>query len=167
MLRAIWTALLLSTLTTATFAAEVTVPTTNGENSMAQEMGVLSAVDAFYASLNTLFAGDGDSMKEAWSHADDVSYMGPEGAYLIGWERVGPVWDAVAAAKIGGHVSPQDVHTVVSGNLALVTCVESGENVVNGASETVKIRSSTVFRNGDGKWKVVHHQTDLLKFLEK
>jgi len=135
---------------------------------MAQnEPAVAQATADFYSALNTLFTGDGGPMKAAWSHAGDITYMGPEGAYLTGWEKIGPLWDDVAAAKLGGRVTPKAVHTVSGKDLALVTCVEQGENVVDGKTETVEIRSSTVFRLEDGAWKVVHHQTDLLPFLNK
>lgn len=140
--------------------------TTNGGQAVTQEeQSVLSAVDQFYGALNILFTGDGAPMKAAWSHAGDISYMGPDGAHLIGWDKIGPLWDNVAAAKLGGQVSAQDVHVVVGDGLALVTCVERGENVVNGTPQTVKIRSSTVFRHEDGQWKAIHHQTDLLPFM--
>lgn len=71
--------------------------------------------------------------------------MGPEGAYLKGWAEIGPMWDEVTAARLGGLVTPKDVRTVVGRELALVTCIESGENISDGKTETVRIRSSTVF----------------------
>lgn len=135
---------------------------------MAQnEQAVSLATENFYSALNTLFTGDVQPMKEAWAHSDDISYMGPEGAYLTGWEKIGLMWDNVAEAKLGGHVTPKEIHTVAGNELALVTCIESGENVSNGKTEVVRIRSSTVFRLENGEWKVIHHQTDLLDFLHE
>ena len=32
-------------------------------------------------SLNLMFAGDLGPMKDVWSHADDVTYMGPDGGF--------------------------------------------------------------------------------------
>jgi hypothetical protein len=49
--------------------------------------------------------------------------------------------------------------------MALVNCVEVGENEVNGKVETVSIRSSTVFCKRNETWKVIAHQTDLLGFM--
>jgi ketosteroid isomerase-like protein len=119
----------------------------------------------FYSALNLVFIGDAEPMKSIWSHVDDVSYMGPDGLYLIGWDKIEAMWDEVAKMKLGGRVSPKQLHTVIGSELALITCVESGENVVDGKTEDVGIRSSTVFRNEGGAWKVIAHQTDLLRFL--
>ena len=123
------------------------------------------AANKLYGALNTLFTGNAEPMKAAWSHADDITYMGPEGAYLKGWQQIGPLWDEVAAAKLGGRVIPDDIQIVIGNDLALLTCVECGENIRDGKTEKVRIRSSSVFRLEDGFWKVIHHQTDLLKFL--
>ncbi|MCW5715629.1 MAG: nuclear transport factor 2 family protein [Bauldia sp.] len=128
-----------------------------------QDVG--DAADRFYAALNRLFAGDAQPMKDAWSHADDITYMGPSGLYLVGWQQIEQEWDAQAAALLGGRVTPQNLHVVVGADLAVITCVEAGENVVDGRTETVRIRSSTVFRKEVGGWKVIGHQTDLLGFL--
>lgn len=123
------------------------------------------AIKNFYAALNTLFTGNVEPMKAAWSHADDISFMGPEGTYLKGWQQIGPLWENVANAKLGGNVQPTEVQTIEGTDLALLTCIECGENISNGKAETVHIRSSTVFRLEDAGWKVVHHQTDLLSYL--
>jgi ketosteroid isomerase-like protein len=127
---------------------------------------VEEATANFYQALNVMFTGDGEPMKAAWSHADDISYMGPGGNYLVGWETIEKEWDEQTARKLGGRVTPVDVHTIEAGDLAVINCIESGENEVNGEPQTVKIRSSTVFRKEAGVWKVVGHQTDKLPYLE-
>ncbi|MCX7057486.1 MAG: hypothetical protein NTZ79_09905 [Proteobacteria bacterium] len=48
-----------------------------------------------------------------------------------------------------------------------LACIESGENTVNGKTESVSIRSSTVFRKEGGAWKVIAHQTDRLDYMNK
>ena len=110
-------------------------------------------------------AGDGSAMKNAWSHASDITYMGPSGEYLIGWALIEKEWDKQSAAKLGGKVVPEDVHVVVSGDVAILNCIEAGENVVNGKTERVNLRSSTIFRKEGGAWKVIGHQTDLLGYM--
>jgi len=127
---------------------------------------VSAAIDHFYSALNTLFTGNGQAMKDAWSHADDVTYMGPDGLYLTGWGNIEKMWNSVAAQKLGGRVMPQKMHTVIGSDMALVNCVEVGENKVNGKTETVSIRSSTVLSKRDGTWKVIAHQTDLLGYMK-
>ena len=121
----------------------------------------------FYAALNAMFTGDGQPMKDAWSHAEDITYMGPDGVYLVGWKAIEPEWNAQAAKKLGGRVTPQQLHTVVGADLAAINCIESGENIVNGKKEIVRLRSSTLFRKENGAWKVIGHQTDLLGYMNK
>ena len=128
-----------------------------------QEIGV--ATSDFYAALNVMFTGDGQPMKALWSHASDITYMGPNGIYLVGWDDVEKEWDAQAASKLGGKVVAKRIHQVVGTNLAVINCIETGENVINGKSETVELRSSTVFRKEDGAWKVIGHQTDKLGYM--
>ena len=141
-------------------ASHETVTTTN-------QQAVAAATTDFYAALNTMFAGNGRPMKDAWSRARDITYMGPDGLYLIGWEKIEQEWNTQTANKLGGRVTPQQLHTVVGDDLAVITCIESGENIVNGKNETVQIRSSTLFRKENGAWKVIGHQTDPLKYMDK
>ena len=128
---------------------------------------VAAATANFYVALNTMFTGNGQPMKDAWSHAADVTYMGPDGQYLIGWDKVGPRWDAQAAAKLGGHVGAEQINIVAGTDMAVATCVEVGENIVNGKTEAVRLRATNVFRKEAGKWKLVGHQTDLLGYMNK
>jgi ketosteroid isomerase-like protein len=132
---------------------------------MTREADVAAAVLDFYKALNVLFTGNAVPMKNAWSHADDSSYMGPDGLYLLGWEKIGAMWEHVGALKLGGCVNPKQLNTVVGTDTALITCIESGENEVDGQAETVGIRSSTVFRKEGSAWKVIAHQTDPLSYL--
>lgn len=129
---------------------------------------VEAASAQFYTSLNALFTGDAAPMEAIWSHADDVTYMGPAGGIQVGWDKVGAAWQSQAALKLGGKVEPTDVHVTVSGDLAFVACNEVGHNVdAQGQSQEVSIRATNQFRKENGEWKMIGHHTDLLPFLEK
>ena len=69
---------------------------------------VEQATTQFYSSLNTMFTGSTGPMQEIWSHADDVTYMGPGGGFLVGWNDVRQVWEEQAALKLGGKVEPHE-----------------------------------------------------------
>ena len=56
--------------------------------SEADEGAVRHANEQFYSALNAMFAGDLAPMKKVWSHADDVTYMGPSGGFRVGWDQV-------------------------------------------------------------------------------
>jgi ketosteroid isomerase-like protein len=132
---------------------------------MTDEQAVATATESFYAALNTMFTGNGQPIKDLWSRAKDVTYMGPNGLYLVGWEKIEQEWNRQAANKLGGRVTPQQIHIVVGTDIAVINCIESGENIINGKKETVQIRSSTVFRKENGEWKVIGHQTDPLGYM--
>jgi ketosteroid isomerase-like protein len=132
---------------------------------MTDEQVVATATENFYVALNTMFTGNGQPIKDLWSRSQDITYMGPDGLYLVGWEKIEQEWNRQAASRLGGRVAPQQIHIVVGADIAVINCIESGENTINGKNETVQIRSSTVFRKEIGVWKVIGHQTDPLKYM--
>lgn len=67
----------------------------------ADETGAVLAANArFYAALNTMFSGEVAPIEAVWSHADDVTYMGPTGNYEQGWSAVRKDWRGQAAMKL-------------------------------------------------------------------
>ena len=129
---------------------------------------VEEAVDGFYVALNAMFTGDLEPMKVAWSHADDVTYMGPAGGFRVGWAAVEADWQSQADLKLGGRVEPTDIHIVQGPEIAIVKNRERGENVgPDGQPTLVSLRASLVLRNEDSVWKVIGHQTDLLPLLSE
>ncbi|MGJ0396202.1 MAG: YybH family protein [Methylocystis sp.] len=129
---------------------------------------VAAANRAFYAALNRIFVGDVAPMREVWSHADDVSYMGPNGRFEIGWAEISRDWDRQAALKLGGQVEPVEIHAVVGDVLAVVSNYEQGENTnASGRTERVHLRATNVYRLEQGKWKMIGHHTDLLPYVAK
>jgi len=132
------------------------------------ERAVKKAVAEFYNALNSMFTGDLDRMKEVWSHADDVTYMGPGGGFQLGWSQVLGSWEAQAAMKLGGKVMPEQMRITVGRDIAITNNYEKGENINAGEKpQSVLIRATNIFRKEDGKWKMIGHHTDLLPFLEK
>lgn len=122
----------------------------------------------FYTSLNTTFTGDATPMQDVWSHADDVTYLGPAGDFLVGWNDVRDIWQAQADLKLGGKVEPYELRVTVGNDLAFTQCFEKGSNVdAEGNTVQVSIRATNLFRKENGAWKMIGHHTDLLPFLEK
>lgn len=137
-------------------------PTFGGDKDEVQH-----AVTRFYTALNAMFAGGTAPMEAVWSHADDVSYLPPDGRILVGWENVRSSWREQAALKLGGRVEPEDVHISVAGDVAVVCNFEKGKNMVDGKEQTVAIRASKVFRRENGEWKLVSDHADPLPFLQQ
>jgi ketosteroid isomerase-like protein len=128
---------------------------------------VTNANAEFYRALNVMFTGDAASMASVWSHAADVTYMGPTGDFLVGWKQVSAEWQSEAAHKLGGTVVPNGTRMTVGQDLAVVSTLEKGNNVVNGKPQSVSIRATNIFRKEAGAWKMIGHHTDLLPFLQK
>jgi len=129
---------------------------------------VVAANAQFYVALNQMFVGEVAPMEAVWSHAGDVTYMGPGGQFDCGWSAVLKLWQVQAAMKLGGHVEPAGMQTIVGRDLAVVSVYEEGENAnAKGKVARVKLRATNLFRKEDGKWKMVGHHTDLLPYLTK
>lgn len=131
------------------------------------EHAVREATAKFYGALNVLFTGNAGPMKDVWSHADDVTYLGPVGGFKKGWAAVQADWDAQAALKLGGSVKPESLHVTVGQNIAVVSNWEKGEINVSGKVEAVSIRATNLFRKESGVWKMIGHHTDILPYLAK
>lgn len=132
----------------------------------AEEKAVRKSAEQFYAALNAMFTGDLGAMKDVWSHAEDVTYMGPGGGFRIGWGQILADWETQAAMKLGGKVEPENMHITVGQELGVVQNYEKGENTnAEGKRQQVSIRATNLFRKEDGKWKMIGHHTDLLPYL--
>ena len=134
----------------------------------ADEKAVVEAANRFYVALNEMFTGDLTRMIDVWSHAQDVTYMGPAGDFRVGWAQVLSSWKEQAAMKLGGEVRPENMRVTVGRDLAVTHNFERGENVgAQGKREKVSIRATNLFRKEKGTWKMIGHHTDLLPHLQK
>jgi ketosteroid isomerase-like protein len=129
------------------------------------EKAVPKVTAQFYAALNAMFEGNVEPMNAVWSHTEDVTYMGPDGKLIVGWNQISATWKRQAEMKLGGKVQPEATHVTVGQDLAIVECLEVGENIVKGKAQTVSLRATNVFRNEGGQWKMIGHHTDLLPYL--
>lgn len=146
----------------------VMLMSTSAPASASGKAAVLAANARFYAALNKMFTGDLAPMKAVWSHADDVTYMGPTGEFERGWSTVLKDWEGQAALKLGGRVEPAEIQLIAGQNLAVVNDYEQGENTnANGKVERLKLRATNIFRKERGQWKMVGHHTDSLPYLTK
>ncbi len=127
---------------------------------------VTRAVADFHDALNAMFTGASAPMKSLWSQEEDVTYMGPMGDLHVGWSKIGPIWEAQAAKKLGGRVHVAELSVTAGPEVGVATYYEKGENIVNGKPQTVSIRTTTSFRKEAGQWKVIGHHTDTLPYLK-
>jgi ketosteroid isomerase-like protein len=130
--------------------------------------GVTAAANGFYGALNQMFTGDLTAMKAVWSHADDVTYMGPGGGVQRGWSAVQAEFQKQADMKLGGKVDGDEMQFTVGSDFAVLTDYERGENTnADGKVSSVSLRATSTFRLENGAWKMIGHHTDTLPYLKK
>jgi polar amino acid transport system substrate-binding protein len=138
------------------------------ESTVCDEAAVRDAVAGFYSALNALFDGNVAPMKEVWSHAADVTYMGPDGGFQVGWDQVLANWEKQAARKLGGKITPAEMRITIGQDIAITHNYEQGANTnaESGKPAKVSIRVTNLFRKENGRWKMIGHHTDQLPFLK-
>jgi len=126
------------------------------------EKEVKKASDGFYDALNEMFTGDVKPMLAVWSHADDITQMGPFGGIKRGWDEVRGEFEQASKMTKGGHIATKDLLIRTVGNLAYTICTEEGENIdKDGNIYPVNIRATSIYRKEKGAWKLAHHHTDI------
>jgi ketosteroid isomerase-like protein len=155
-------------LVTLILALAMAAPINSARAAQSDDAAVKQAAANFYSALNVFFTGDLTPMTKVWSHADDVTYMGPGGGFEVGWKNVLPQWQKQAKMKLGGKITPERMHLIVGREIAVVQDIEVGENTnAPGKPAKVSIRATSIFRKEHGKWKMISHHTDLLPYLSK
>jgi len=125
------------------------------------EIAVRAAVNQWFDVLNAMLNGDAEPFAALYSHKDDVTYMGAEGTYRVGWPATFADWAAQAEKSSGGSVEGRDVHIVVADDMALASHYTVG-NVRNSEGEMTEtaVRETSVFRKEDGGWRMIGHHAD-------
>lgn len=122
---------------------------------------LMQATDKFYESLVKLLHGDAEPMFEVWSHKEDITYMGPVGGLLVGWQKIKESWTLQAKSITKGQVQPKNLHFYESDGLGVVVGYEDSVVTVDGKLVQIKLRATSIFRMENGAFKMIAHHTDL------
>lgn len=128
---------------------------------MSKKDEVRKASNQFYAALNNMTNGDAESLKKIWSHNAAVTTMHPIGGRQVGWDEVWEAWEQTGQVASDGHVELQDQLIRVVGKLAYEVGTEVATFKIAGKKVEGQIRVTNIYRKKSGKWKVVHHHTDV------
>lgn len=138
------------------------------EVSMNDETALKDAVDKWFVVLNAMLNGDPTPFADLYSHADDVTYLGAEGTYRVGWDATYADWKAQAERSTGGNVEGVDIHLVISGKMAAAQHYTRGKvRQPDGEMNDTNVRETSVFRKEDGRWKMISHHADAIPYWEK
>jgi len=128
---------------------------------MSKEDQVREASETFYRALNSMANGDAGPMANIWSHGADVTTMHPIGGREVGWTEVEKPWQQVASLASAGQITLKDQLIRVSGDLGYEVGTEQGHFTLAGEKVSFEQRVTNVYRQEAGRWKIVHHHTDL------
>jgi uncharacterized protein (TIGR02246 family) len=127
------------------------------------EIQVRGAVDRWFAVLNAMLNGDPEPFSALYSHKDDVTYMGAEGTYRVGFEAAYADWRAQAEKSTGGAVEGVDIQLAVSGDMATAAHITKGSvKQPSGDVAQTFLRETSVFRKEDGQWRMIGHHADVI-----
>jgi ketosteroid isomerase-like protein len=128
---------------------------------MSTEDEVRTASNQFYAALNKMVKGSAQSLSDIWSHNSEVTTMHPIGGRQVGWKDVWATWDQTAQVASEGHVELRDQLIRVVGDMAYEIGVEKAGITIAGQKVTDQVRVTNIYQKEGGKWKIVHHHSDL------
>ena len=120
-------------------------------------------LDEYHRAGLEITNGNPEVYKSLYSRSDDVTLANPFGPPARGWTEVSATLDRAADNYRGGEVVGfENVSTVIGTDLAYIVEIESYRARVGGARQMtpVSVRVTSVFRQEDGGWKLLHRHAD-------
>ena len=136
-------------------------PATGGPDAEAAEF-----LERCHVALGQHTGGNPKPYLELWSHADDVSLMGGVGGHQVG---IAAVTKLLTAAAQTLNYTTWDADTLVADfgeTLGFTVELEHLTRQIDGETEEMSLRATTVYRREDGAWRVVHRHGDGLMNVE-
>jgi ketosteroid isomerase-like protein len=128
---------------------------------------VRKASEQLYAALNHMLNGDSCVMADIWSHSNAVTTMHPVGGREVGWDKVRETWDQIARLTSDGEVKLREQLIQMDGDTAYEIGTEHGHVKLGGRGVSLEQRVTNIYRREAGKWKVVHHHTDISPAMQE
>lgn len=120
-------------------------------------------IDRYHAALDAFMRGDCEPARVMFSERDDVTLANPFGPVARGHEQVVDAMRRAAANyKDGMATGFESFARHVDGGLACIVETERLRSKVGGRQDLtdVALRVTTIFRQEDGAWKIVHRHAD-------
>ncbi len=123
-------------------------------------------VDRCHGALRQHTSGNPQPFLELWSHAPDVSLMGGVGGHQVGIDAVSKLLEAAAKTL---NYETWDAETLAADfgdELGFTVELERLTRHVDGETEAMGLRATSVYRREDGAWRVIHRHGDGLMKVE-
>jgi uncharacterized protein (TIGR02246 family) len=123
----------------------------------------LQAIEDNHRAVDAFVNGDPAPLGALYSRHDDATLANPFGPPVRGWEQIEQTMARAAAHYRQGEATGfTRVSAYETEDLAYVVELEQFLIKVGGASErtSLALRVTTIFRRGDGVWRIVHRHAD-------
>ncbi len=120
-------------------------------------------VEENHRALDAFARGDHEPLAKLWSTQDDVTLGNPFGPFVRGFDEVVHTMQRAASFYRDGEAVGFDlVAKHVTADLALLVEVERLSAKMGGREDAtpVALRTTSVFRNEGGAWKLMHRHAD-------
>jgi ketosteroid isomerase-like protein len=120
-------------------------------------------IEEYHRALDAFVKGDPEPDKRLYSRRDDVSLANPLGPPVRGWSQVEATIDRAAAPLREGEVRGfERISEYVTEDVAYIVEIERYRMKIGGADAvtSVSLRVTTIFRQEDGEWRIVHRHAD-------
>jgi ketosteroid isomerase-like protein len=120
-------------------------------------------VEQDHRAVDALVKGDPEPKKRLYSRGDDATLANPFGPPVRGWNQVAEALERAASQlRDGQPVAFERISDYATANLAYIVEIERNRMKVDSSDEmaTVSLRVTTIFRNEDDGWKIVHRHAD-------
>jgi len=127
---------------------------------------VSQAIARLHAAMAKVAMGDVSAIKALYSHGAEATSFFGWGGYERGWDAVEKRWDWAGRQFRGGSVSYENLTTVVTQDMFLVTDIETYSNQRMAGVEGVtgwSNRVTHIFRREGGEWRLVHRHGNRLE----
>jgi uncharacterized protein (TIGR02246 family) len=126
------------------------------------------AIEQDHRATNALVRGDPEPKKKMFSQRDDATLANPIGPPVRGWDQIHRVLESVASqVREGEPIRFERISEYETADLAYIVEIERNRMKLGGADESspVALRVTTIYRQEDDGWRIVHRHADPITTL--
>jgi ketosteroid isomerase-like protein len=125
--------------------------------------GFHKAIEQYHLAQKEFVRGNPQPFKALCSHADDVTIIGVEKGWIAQVEKRYD-WASARFATDDDERRVENISTVVTPGMAYTVDIERTKIRLAGTQEArpMALRATSIFRQEDGQWKLVHRHADPL-----
>jgi ketosteroid isomerase-like protein len=130
---------------------------------MAAAADVDELIARYHMGLDDFMKGNPETVKELFSHREDVTLANPLGPPAHGWDEVSATIERAASQfRDGRFLSVDMVEKHVASEFAYTVWLEHAEGRVGGREDVAlaTLRVTMIYRPEEDGWKVVHRHAD-------